>query len=64
VIYAFDDCELDLRAVLMAQHGAADEDVTGELVQARDIARRQRAPLLEERASLALDEIAPAVAQD
>jgi hypothetical protein len=53
-----------LRALLMAEHGADNQDVTAELVQARDIARRQGAPLLEERASHALDEIAPAVAQD
>jgi predicted ATPase len=51
-----------LRALLLAQRGAADEDVAAELVRARDIARRQGAPVLEERASLALDEIAPAVA--
>jgi predicted ATPase len=51
-----------LRALLMARRGADDEDVTAELVQARDIARRQGAPLLEERASVALGEIAPAVA--
>jgi hypothetical protein len=53
-----------LRALLLAQGGADDEDVAAELVRARDIARRQGAPVLEERASLALDEIAPAVAQD
>jgi DNA-binding winged helix-turn-helix (wHTH) protein/predicted ATPase len=52
-----------LRALLMAQRGADDGDVTAELVRARDIARRQGAPLLEERAYLALEEIAPA-AQD
>jgi DNA-binding winged helix-turn-helix (wHTH) protein/predicted ATPase len=51
-----------LRALLLAQRGAADEDVAAELVRARDIARRQGAPVLEERASLALDEIVPAVA--
>jgi hypothetical protein len=50
-----------LRALLLAQRGD-DEDVATELVRARDIARRQGAPVLEERASLALDEIAPAVA--
>jgi hypothetical protein len=51
-----------LRALLMARRGADDEDVTAELIQARDIARRQGAPLLEERASVALGEIAAAVA--
>lgn len=51
-----------LRALLMARRGADDGDVTAELVWARDIARRQGAPLLEERVSLALREIAPVVA--
>ena len=51
-----------LRALLIAERGADDQDVTAELVQARDIARRQGAPLLEDRASHALDEVAPAVA--
>lgn len=46
----------------MARRGADDGDVTAELVWARDIARRQGAPLLEERVSLALREIAPVVA--
>jgi hypothetical protein len=50
------------RALLIAERGADDQDVTAELVQARDIARRQGAPLLEDRASHALDEVAPAVA--
>jgi len=53
-----------LRARLLAQGGADDADVIAELVRARDIAHRQRASVLEERASLALQEIAPAVAQD
>ena len=53
-----------LRALLMAQRSADDGDVVAELVRARDIARSQGAPLLEERASLALQEIAPAVAHD
>jgi tetratricopeptide (TPR) repeat protein len=53
-----------LRARLLARGGADDADVIAELVRARDIARRQRASVLEERASLALQEIAPAVARD
>ena len=52
-----------LRALLLAQRGADEGDVIAELVRARDIARRQGAPLLEERASLALEELAP-VPQD
>ncbi len=50
-----------LRGRLLAE-GAADKGaVAAELRLARDIARRQGAPLLEERASRALEQIAPAV---
>jgi DNA-binding winged helix-turn-helix (wHTH) protein/predicted ATPase len=48
-----------LRADLLGQSGADNGDVVAELVRARDIARQQHAPLLEERASLALQQVEP-----
>jgi DNA-binding winged helix-turn-helix (wHTH) protein/predicted ATPase len=47
-----------LRGLLLAQSGADAGAVVAELERARDIARRQRAPLAEARVSLALDQIA------
>jgi DNA-binding winged helix-turn-helix (wHTH) protein/predicted ATPase len=52
-----------LRAQLLAQSGADNGDVVAELVRARDIARRQHASLLEERASLALRQAEPDAAE-
>ncbi len=48
-----------LRAQLLAQSGADDGDVIAELVRARDIARRQGAPPLEQRASRVLRQVEP-----
>jgi hypothetical protein len=47
-------------ARLLAQGAPDDGAVDAELVLARDAARRQGAPLLEERASRALEQVAPA----
>lgn len=48
-----------VRAQLLVQSGADSGAVAAALVRARDIARDQRAPRLEERATLALQEIEP-----
>jgi hypothetical protein len=48
----------------LAHSDAGEGDVVAEFVLARDIARRQGAPTLEERASQALSTIAPVSAQD
>jgi adenylate cyclase len=54
-----------LRARLLAESAADSGSVVAELVLARDLAHRQRAPILEERASLGLRELTPdALAQD
>jgi hypothetical protein len=53
-----------LRGELLAHSDAGEGDVVAEFVLARDIARRQGAPTLEERASQALSTIAPVSAQD